>query len=93
MVADNVQIKTLSYQDNAEAVIWECDGSPEYSLKKSDKNERGTEIILHISEDSKEFLEDNKINTLLHKYCQFLPVSLFKKSRRGWLCKTTNPPF
>ena len=76
MVSDKVQIKTLSYRDGAQAVDWECDGSPEFSLKKSDKKDRGTEIILHIDEDSKGFLEDNKINELLNKYCKFLPIPI-----------------
>jgi len=76
MVSDKVQIKTLSFQENAQAVEWECDGSPEFSLKKTDKKERGTEIILHIDEDSKDFLEDHKINELLNKYCKFLPIPI-----------------
>jgi molecular chaperone HtpG len=76
MVADKVQIRSLSYQEEANPVQWECDGSPEYSLKKTDKKDRGTEIVLHISEDSKEFLEDHKLNELLSKYCQFLPIPI-----------------
>ena len=76
MVADKVQINSLSYQENAEAARWECDGSPEYKLNKSDKSERGTEIILHISEDALDYLEDHKLNELLHKYCQFLPTPI-----------------
>ena len=76
MVADKVQINSLSYQENAEAARWECDGSPEYKLNKSDKSERGTEIILHISDDALDYLEDHKLNELLHKYCQFLPTPI-----------------
>ena len=76
MVADKVQINSLSYKENAEAARWECDGSPEYKLNKSDKSERGTEIILHISEDALDYLEDHKLNELLHKYCQFLPTPI-----------------
>ena len=74
MVAEKIEIKTLSYQDGAQAVRWECDGSPEYTLEDTTKADRGTEIILHIDEDSKDFLEDWKINELLTKYCKFLPV-------------------
>jgi molecular chaperone HtpG len=74
MVSSKVEIKTLSYQDGAQAVRWECDGSPEYTLEETEKTDRGTEIILHIDEESKDFLEDWKINELLTKYCKFLPV-------------------
>ena len=75
MVAERVQIITKSYKDD-QAVIWECDGSPEYSLKNHDKADRGTEIILHIAEDSTEFLEEARIKTLLSKYCKFMPVAI-----------------
>ena len=72
MVADNVEIITKSFKDEP-AAHWICDGSPEYSLKKADKKERGTEIILHISKDSKDYLEENKITELLNKYNKFMP--------------------
>ncbi len=72
MVADKVEIITKSFKDEA-AAHWICDGSPEYSLKKSNKEERGTEIILHISKDSKDYLEDAKIKELLNKYNKFMP--------------------
>ena len=75
MVADKVEILTKSYKDEP-AAHWECDGSPEFSLKKTDKKERGTEIILHISKDSKEFLEESKITELLRKYNKFMPVPI-----------------
>lgn len=75
MVADKVEILTKSYKDEP-AAHWECDGSPEFSLKKNDKKERGTEIILHISKDSKEFLEESKISELLRKYNKFMPVPI-----------------
>ena len=75
MVADKVEILTKSYKDEP-AAHWECDGSPEFSLKKNDKKERGTEIILHISKDSKEFLEESKITELLRKYNKFMPVPI-----------------
>ena len=74
MVSEKVEIRSLSYRDGAQAVRWECDGSPEYIMEPCDKTTRGTEITLHIDEDSKEFLEQIRIDTLLKKYCRFLPV-------------------
>ena len=76
MVADKVDVVTKSYVEDAEAVTWSCTGDPEYTLDKNDKTERGTEVILHISEDSVEYLEDSKIEGLLTKYCKFLPVPI-----------------
>jgi molecular chaperone HtpG len=84
MVAEKVQIITKSYQDES-AVIWECDGSPEFSLSKHKKEDRGTEIILHIAEDSTEFLEEATINTLLTKYCKFMPVSIKFGQKSEWI--------
>ena len=75
MVADKVEIITKSYKD-APAAHWTCDGSPEFTLTTAEKSDRGTEIILHIAEDSKEFLEDYKINELLTKYNKFMPVPI-----------------
>ena len=75
MVADKVEIITKSYKDEP-AVHWICDGSPEFTLEPSDKTERGTEIVLHIAEDSKEFLESYKISELLSKYNKFMPVPI-----------------
>ncbi len=75
MVADKVEIITKSYK-NEPGAHWICDGSPEYSLKKSDKKERGSEIVLHISKDSKEFLEETRIRTLLNKYNKFMPIPI-----------------
>ena len=75
MVADKVEIITKSYKDEP-AAHWICDGSPEYSLKKSQKKERGTEIILHISKDSKDYLEESKITELLNKYNKFMPFPI-----------------
>jgi molecular chaperone HtpG len=75
MVAEKVEIITKSYQ-SAPAAHWTCDGSPEYNLKKSNKKERGTEIILHISEDSTEFLEESRISELLNKYNKFMPYPI-----------------
>ena len=74
MVAKKVVINTLSWQDGAESVRWECDGSPEYSMGKGDRTERGTDIILYIDDESKEFLEQQRVDMLLRKYCRFLPV-------------------
>ena len=75
MVADKVEIITKSYK-NVSAAHWTCDGSPEYSLKKSSKKERGTEVILHISKDSKNYLEETKIKELLNKYNKFMPYPI-----------------
>ena len=75
MVADKVEIITKSYKDES-AAHWICDGSPEYSLKKSSKEERGTEVILHISKDSKDYLEESKITELLNKYNKFMPFPI-----------------
>ncbi|MFL2639229.1 MAG: molecular chaperone HtpG [Flavobacteriaceae bacterium] len=75
MVAEKVEIITKSYK-NEEAAHWTCDGSPEYSLKKGNKKTRGTEIILHIDKDSKEFLEESRIRNLLQKYNKFMPVPI-----------------
>jgi molecular chaperone HtpG len=74
MVSDKVEIITKSYQEGAEAARWECDGNTEFSISPTKKKERGTEIILHINEDSKEFLEDSRIQGILDKYAKFLPV-------------------
>jgi molecular chaperone HtpG len=76
MVAKKVEILSLSHKEGAEAVRWECDGSPEYKMEKAEKAERGTDIILHIAEDSEEFLEKARISHLLTKYCKFLPVEI-----------------
>ena len=75
MVAEKVEIITKSFKDET-AVHWICDGSPEYSLEKTDKTERGTEIILHIDKDSKEFLKDSRIQDLLSKYNKFMPIPI-----------------
>lgn len=74
MVSKKVEIRSLSYKDNSKAVMWSCDGSPEYEMSECDKTDRGTEITLYIDDDNKEFLEQTRIDTLLKKYCRFLPV-------------------
>lgn len=76
MVSEKVEILTKSYQEGSQAVRWECDGSPEYTIENIDKTERGTEIILHIDKDSKEFLEEHRINELLRKYNRFMPIPI-----------------
>jgi len=76
MVAEKVQIKTLSHVEGSQAVMWESDGTPEYTITEIDKTDRGAEIVLHIAEDSLEFLEKSRINELLNKYCKFLPVEI-----------------
>ncbi len=75
MVADKVEIITKSYKDEP-AVHWTCDGSPKFSIKKAKKEERGTEIVLHIADDEKEFLEENRISELLRKYNKFMPIPI-----------------
>lgn len=77
MVADSVEIDSLSYQDGAKAAKWTCDGSMEFDLTDGDRTERGTSITLNIAEDSEEFLEESKIRQILHKYCAFLPIEIY----------------
>lgn len=84
MVAKKVVIRSRSYKDGAAGVQWECDGSPEYAMTPCDKSERGTDIILYIDDDSKEFLEDGKVESLLKKYCRFLPVPVICGYEREW---------
>ncbi len=76
MVSEKVEIITKSYKDDAEAVHWSCDGSTEFEIKPADKKERGTDVILHIDKENKEFLEDYRIREILNKYCHFLPVPI-----------------
>jgi molecular chaperone HtpG len=76
MVAGKVEIFTKSFVEGSKAVRWECDGSPEYTLEETDRTVRGTEIVLHIDEDSTEFLEDSKITELLNKYNKFMPIPI-----------------
>ncbi len=84
MVSKKVVIRSLSYKEGAKAVEWTCDGSPEYTLTETDKEGRGTDIILYIDEDSKEFLEQARIDTLLKKYCRFLPVPVISGKVKEW---------
>jgi len=84
MVAKKVVINSLSYKEGAEPVRWECDGSPEYTMEKGDRTTRGTDIVLYIDDDSKEFLEQARIDTLLKKYCRFLPVPVISGKEQEW---------
>lgn len=84
MVAKKVEIRSLSYKEGAEAVKWTCDGSPAYTMESCDKKDRGTDVILYIDDDSKEFLEQARIDTLLKKYCRFLPVPVVSGKEQEW---------
>lgn len=77
MVAEKVEVISQSHQSDAATVYWSCDGSPEYELYEVEKKERGTKIILHINEESKEFLEAHKIREVLNKFCKFLPIPIY----------------
>ena len=84
MVSEKVEIITKSWQPDTKAVKWTCDGSPEYTMEDADRTERGTDIILHIDADSTEYLEDSRIETLLKKYCMFLPVAIGFGKEKEW---------
>lgn len=84
MVAKQVDIITKSYKDEAPAVKWTCDGSPEFTLEETEKTDRGTDIVLHVDDDCKEFLEESRIQSLLTKYCRFLPVSIAFGKKKEW---------
>ena len=84
MVAKKVEIITKSYKEGAQAVKWTCDGSPEFTLEDVDKADRGTDIILYIDDDCKEFLEETRISGLLTKYCKFLPVPIAFGKKKEW---------
>ncbi|MCD8318657.1 MAG: molecular chaperone HtpG [Paraprevotella sp.] len=84
MVSRKVEIVTKSYKEDAKAVKWTCDGSPSYEIEATEKAERGTDIIMYIDDDCKEFLEKNKIEELLNKYCHFLPVPVIFGKKTEW---------
>ncbi len=84
MVSEKVEIITKSYKTKSKALKWSCDGTPEYNIEDAKKTSHGTDIILHIEKDSKEFLEDNKIQELLNKYCRFLPVEIAFGKEKEW---------
>lgn len=84
MVAKKVVIRSLSYKEGAKPVEWTCDGSPEYEMKETEKAERGTDVILYIDDDNKQFLEQERIDALLKKYCRFLPVPVISGKEKEW---------
>lgn len=84
MVSKKVEIRSLSYKEGAKPVLWSCDGSPEYSMEEIEKAERGTEITLYIDDEDAEFLEQARIESLLKKYCRFLPVPVVFGKEQEW---------
>jgi molecular chaperone HtpG len=84
MVSDKVEVETKSWQNDAKAVKWTCDGSPEFSIEDSEKKEIGTDVTLYIDKDSKAFLEESRIEELLKKYCKFLPVEIAFGKEKEW---------
>ncbi|MBC7903752.1 MAG: molecular chaperone HtpG [Gemmatimonadaceae bacterium] len=82
MVSSKVVVVSKSFREGAPAVRWECDGSPEFSLEETEKAERGTDIILHINEESTEFLDESRLRTILEKFCKFLPVAIFYEGQQ-----------
>ncbi len=84
MVSEKVEIITKSYKEDAKAVHWVCDGSPEYTMEETEREGRGTDVILHIDSDSKEFLEEDRILGILKKYCRFLPVEIAFGKEKEW---------
>lgn len=84
MVSKKVVIRSLSYKEGAKAVEWTCDGSPEYEMHEIEKDRRGTDIILYIDDENKEYLEQARIDTLLKKYCRFLPVPVISGKEQEW---------
>ena len=84
MVAKKVEIISLSYKDGAQPVKWSCDGSPEYAMEACEKADRGTDIVLYIDDENKDFLEQSRIDSLLKKYCRFLPVPVISGKEQEW---------
>ena len=84
MVSKKVDIITRSYKEGAKAIKWSCDGSPEFEIEDAEKDDRGSDIVLHIDDDCKEFLEEARISTLLKKYCSFLPVPVAFGKKKEW---------
>ena len=84
MVSKRVEIKTLSWKEGAKAVKWSCDGSPEYEMEEIEKADRGTEIILYLDDDSKEYASNSRITELLNKYCKFMPVPVAFGKKQEW---------
>lgn len=84
MVSEKVEIITKSYKEDSQAIKWSCDGSPEYNIEEVEKEDRGTDIILYIDDESKEFAEEKRINDLLNKYCRFLPFEVAFGKEKEW---------
>ncbi|MDY4537674.1 MAG: molecular chaperone HtpG [Sodaliphilus sp.] len=84
MVSKKVEIHTLSYKEGAKAMKWTCDGSPEYDMEECEKAERGTDIVMYIDDEEKEYLEKNRISALLNKYCRFMPVPVIFGKEQDW---------
>jgi len=84
MVSEKVEVITKSYQEDAEAVRWECEGSPQYKMETTEKENYGTDVILHLDKDSDNFLEKTKITELLNKYCKFLPIPIVFGKKTEW---------
>src|SRR5512135_2754427 len=84
MVSDKVEVISRSYQEGSKAVKWVCDGSPEYTIEETDREGRGTDVILYIDKESKDFLEEEKVGQLLRKYCKFLPVEIAFGKEKEW---------
>ena len=84
MVSKKVEIITRSYKEDTKAVKWSCDGSPEYKIEEIEKEQRGTDIILYIDDESKEFAEEKRVNDLLNKYCRFLPIEIAFGKQKEW---------
>ena len=84
MVAKKVEIVTRSYKEGAKAIKWSCDGSPEFTLEDAERDDRGTDVILYIDDDCREFLEPSRIQALLNKYCRFLPVPVAFGKKKEW---------
>ncbi len=84
MVSDSVEIITKSYKEGSEAVRWQCTGDPEYTLEPAKRDERGTDIIMHVSDEEKDFLSEQKVQELLNKYCKFLPMPIVFGKKKEW---------
>ena len=82
MVSDKVEVISKSFKEGSRAVRWECDGSPEFSLEETEKENRGTDIVLHLNEESQEFLEPLRVSTVLEKFCRFLPIPIFFEDKQ-----------
>jgi len=82
MVSSEVEVSSLSYKENSTPAKWTCDGSPEFSIESIEKETRGTDVVMHINEESEEFLDEYKIESILEKFCRFLPVPIFFKDKQ-----------